>query len=175
MTLTVLLSAALAYFAGEADARVPRGFGQGQLVGGLSRPPAMAVTPDGRIFIAQQAGLVRVVENGRLLPTTFAKATTYSWGERGLIGIALDPDFESNGPVYAYYTATRPRVQSWVAWFTASASPPRPGGRRQSSTSTTWASAPTTMAEPCSPARTAKLHVAVCGPPGPTAGRCVVS
>jgi glucose/arabinose dehydrogenase len=119
VALTALLAAAFAYFAGVADARVPRGFGQGQLVGGFSRPTAMAVAPDGRIFVAQQGGQVRVVENGRLLPAPFARVNTDSRGERGLIGITLDPDFENNGFVYVYYTATRPRVHNRVARFTA--------------------------------------------------------
>ncbi|MBK9124326.1 MAG: PQQ-dependent sugar dehydrogenase [Chloroflexi bacterium] len=72
---------------------------------GLSSPTAMAWAPDGRLFIAQKGGTVRVVSAaGALLPTPFVSITVDSAGERGLIGIALDPDFVSNGHVYVHYT-----------------------------------------------------------------------
>lgn len=72
---------------------------------GLSSPTAMAWAPDGRLFIAEKGGDVRVVSAaGVLLPTPFVTLTVDSAGERGLIGIALDPDFANNGYVYLHFT-----------------------------------------------------------------------
>ncbi|MDF2439193.1 MAG: hypothetical protein JWN98_177 [Abditibacteriota bacterium] len=64
----------------------------------------MAFAPDGRLFVCQQAGRVRVVKNGVLLPANFATVTTHYIGERGLLGLAFDPDFATNGFLYVYYT-----------------------------------------------------------------------
>lgn len=102
-----------------AAAKVPRGFIQGKVVGGISEPTSMAFAPDGRIFVAQQGGKLRVVKDGRLLSQPFAAVSADSRGERGLLGVALDPDFASNGHVYVYYTARTPRVHNRVARFTA--------------------------------------------------------
>lgn len=79
----------------------------------------MAVAPDGRIFVAQQGGAVRIIKNGSLLSTPFATVTVNSQNERGLGGIVLDPSFASNGYVYVYYTATTPILHNRVARFTA--------------------------------------------------------
>jgi glucose/arabinose dehydrogenase len=71
---------------------------------GLNDPSQMALAPDGRIFVAEQGGNLRVIENGTLLPTPFVSLDVDSNGERGLVGLALDPGFTTNGFVYVYYT-----------------------------------------------------------------------
>ena len=62
----------------------------------------MAFAPDGRLFVWQKNGIVRVIKNGQLLPTPFidlsAKVNTYD--DRGFWGLAFDPQFASNGYVY---------------------------------------------------------------------------
>ena len=83
-------------------------------------PTAMAFAPDGRLFIAEQGGRLRVVKNGTLLATPFVTLTVDPNGERGLLGVAIDPAFASNGYVYLYYTATRPNTHNRVSRFTAS-------------------------------------------------------
>jgi glucose/arabinose dehydrogenase len=88
-------------------------------VSGLTNPTAMAFAPDGRLFVCQQAGQLRVIENGVLLPTPFLTVTVSSSGERGLLGVAFDPDFETNNFVYVYYTATTPTIHNRVSRFTA--------------------------------------------------------
>jgi glucose/arabinose dehydrogenase len=65
---------------------------------------AQAPAPDGRIFVAEQGGSLRVVKNGALLPTPFVNLTVDATGERGLIGVATHPDFATNRLVYVYYT-----------------------------------------------------------------------
>jgi glucose/arabinose dehydrogenase len=105
--------------AAEGAATLPPGFSQSVVTGGLDRPTAMALAPDGRIFVAQQGGKLRVVKDGTLLQTPFLSLNVDSSGERGLLGVALDPDFASNGYVYVYYTAKQPRVHNRIARFTA--------------------------------------------------------
>ena len=68
----------------------------------------MEFAPDGRLFVAEQGGRLRVIKNGALLPTPFVTLTVDSSGERGLLGVAFDPDFATNHFVYVYYTATTP-------------------------------------------------------------------
>lgn len=67
---------------------------------------AMAFAPDGRLFVTEQSGAVRVVTNGALRSQPFVTVPTVADGERGLLGIAFDPDFASTGWVYLYYTST---------------------------------------------------------------------
>jgi len=100
-------------------ATVPAGFTDAVVVSGLSNPTAMAMAPDGRIFVCQQGGALRVIKNGALLPTPFLTVTVDSAGERGLLGIAFDPNFVSNQLVYVYYTATTPAIHNRISRFTA--------------------------------------------------------
>jgi glucose/arabinose dehydrogenase len=77
-------------------------------VGGLNNATAFAQAPDGRLFVCEQGGTLRVVKNGVLLSTPFHRFTdTNASGERGLLGVALHPSFASNGWVYVYRTTTQ--------------------------------------------------------------------
>jgi glucose/arabinose dehydrogenase len=67
---------------------------------------AMAFAPDGRLFVTVQSGALRVLKNGVLLAEPFVTVPTIADGERGLLGIALDPEFASTGWVYLYYTSS---------------------------------------------------------------------
>jgi glucose/arabinose dehydrogenase len=114
----VLASLALGAPAVEA-ATVPAGFTETLVASGLASPTAMAFAPDGRLFVCQQGGQLRVIKNGVLLQQPFLTVTVSSVGERGLLGVAFDPDFASNGFVYVYYTATTPTIHNRVSRFTA--------------------------------------------------------
>lgn len=85
-------------------ATVPQGFTESLVATGLTAPVTMQFAPDGRLFVVEQAGQVRVIENGTLLPTPFISLTVDNTGERGLLGIAFDPAFASEPWVYLYYT-----------------------------------------------------------------------
>jgi glucose/arabinose dehydrogenase len=74
------------------------------VAGGLAAPTLMAWDPNGRLFVSEQQGTLRVVRNGKLLATPFVSLTVDSSGERGLLGIAFDPAFGTNHYVYVYYT-----------------------------------------------------------------------
>jgi glucose/arabinose dehydrogenase len=87
----------------------------------------MEFAPDGRLFVCEQGGKLRVIENGILLPDAFLTLDVNSAGERGLLGIAFDPEFASNHSVYVYYTAKLPPVHNRVSRFTADGNLAVPG------------------------------------------------
>ena len=87
-----------------AGATLPSGFAETQVATGLAAPTAMAFAPDGRLFVAEQGGRLRVIKNGTLLATPFLTVSVNSSGERGLLGVAFDPNFAFNQFVYVYYT-----------------------------------------------------------------------
>lgn len=82
----------------------PPGFSQVLIANGIANPTVMSFAPDGRIFIAQQNGVLRFIKNGTLQPYPFLTLNVHSSGERGLIGLAIDPQFEVNRYIYVYYT-----------------------------------------------------------------------
>jgi uncharacterized protein (TIGR03437 family) len=103
-----------------AAATLPAGFVETQIASGLSSPTAMDFAPDGRLFVCLQGGNLRVVKNGALLPTPFLTLTVDSSGERGLLGVAFDPNFAINNFVYVYYTVPGSPAHNRVSRFTAS-------------------------------------------------------
>ena len=95
------------------------GFVDSKFVGGLSLPTAMDFAPDGRLFVDQKAGALRVIKNGVLLDAPFLSVSVNSVGERGLLGIAFDPNFATNGYIYVYYTTSSSPIHNRVSRFTA--------------------------------------------------------
>jgi glucose/arabinose dehydrogenase len=79
---------------------LPDGFDETTLVAGLERPVAVAFASDGRMFVAEDAGRVRAVTAaGTLVPTPVIDISAHvnNRGDRGLLGIAVDKDFATNG------------------------------------------------------------------------------
>ncbi len=74
---------------------------------GLEIPWALAFAPDGRLFVTERPGRIRVVKDGRLAPDPIALLPAEATGEGGLMGLALDPAFSGNGHLYACYTAEK--------------------------------------------------------------------
>jgi glucose/arabinose dehydrogenase len=75
------------------------------VAGGLAFPTNMAFAPDGRIFLTEkETGNVRIIRDGRVLPEPFVHVSVEASAERGLLGIALHPDFEREPWVYLYYS-----------------------------------------------------------------------
>jgi glucose/arabinose dehydrogenase len=114
-TILVFVIAHLVLYA----ATLPTGFTETEMASGLSAPTAMAFSPDGRLFVCQQDGQLRVIKNGTLLPAPFLTVPVSSSGERGLLGVTFDPDFSNNQFVYIYYTATTPDIHNRLSRFTA--------------------------------------------------------
>lgn len=83
-------------------------FGVEVVATGLQIPWSLAFAPDGRLFVTERPGRVRVIQNGRLLPdSALVLADVSAQGEGGLLGVALSPLFAQNHLVYLVYTARR--------------------------------------------------------------------
>jgi glucose/arabinose dehydrogenase len=109
--IATLLSAAalLLALAGEAPADVdlPQGFQDSVAIEGLEEPTTFRFAGDGRVFVAEKAGRVLVFDDlGDETPTLFADLRTnvYDAFDRGLLGMALDPEFPERPYVYVLYT-----------------------------------------------------------------------
>lgn len=82
-------------------------FTQTQVLGGLSGPVAMQFASDGRIFVAERSGLVKVFDNiNDTTPSTVADLRTqvHNFWDRGLLGMALHPNFPAKPYIYLLYT-----------------------------------------------------------------------
>jgi glucose/arabinose dehydrogenase len=115
---TTLAAMACACLPASAATLIP-GFTETPVASGLSQPTSMAFAPDGRLFVTLQGGALRVIKNDALLPTPFLTLTVDSSGERGLLGVAFDPNFASNQFVYVYYTVPGSPAHNRVSRFTA--------------------------------------------------------
>ena len=85
------------------------------VVSGLNLPLGVRHAGDARLFVIQQSGQIRIVSAGTLLPAAFLNINPNqggtapslgftTGGERGLLGLAFDPDYANNGRFYVYYT-----------------------------------------------------------------------
>jgi len=103
---------------------LPPGFTQSLVAEGLTNPVTMELAPDGRLFVAEKAGRLRIVKNGELLQTPFLSLAVDTFGDGGLVGLALDPSFAQNRFVYVFYSRALRPVRNRVSRFTASSSSP---------------------------------------------------
>jgi glucose/arabinose dehydrogenase len=88
----------------QADPLPPPQF-EDTLVTAVPRPTGIAFTPDGRLLITRNNGLLYVFQNGTLLPPALdLVAQTCNNYERGMLGIAVDPAFATNHHIYVFYT-----------------------------------------------------------------------
>ena len=76
----------------------------GVVAGGLETPWAIAFSADGRIFVTERPGRVRIIKDGKLQKEPWMILDAYEVGEAGLMGLALDPEFSRNRFVHAAYT-----------------------------------------------------------------------
>lgn len=84
---------------------LPPGVSVQTMLSDMLRPVALAFDPQGRLFYTEKnTGNVRLFTNGALQPVTVIHFGVDTDNERGLLGIAVDPAFNSNHYIYAYYT-----------------------------------------------------------------------
>ena len=97
-TIPLLFSSSLFVYGQE-----PENYKVETVAENLEIPWAIAFAPDGRIFFTERVGALRVIEDGQLNPepVTILDVGT---SEGGLLGLALDPNFEQNHYLYLYYT-----------------------------------------------------------------------
>lgn len=98
---------------------LPHGFTWSRVAAGITGATAMEVAPDGRVFVCEQTGSLRVVKDDRLLDAPFLTVRVDSTWERGLIGVALDPAFARTSHVYVTYVAPEPYPHHRVSRFLA--------------------------------------------------------
>ena len=127
--LPLVIAGSLTFVSSRATAaNLLSGFIEEQVGGNLSgSPTAMAFAPDGRLFVCQQSGQLRVIKNGSLLSKPFVSLSVDSSGERGLLGIAFDPNFATNHYLYIYYTVATSPIHNRVSRFTAAGDTAVPG------------------------------------------------
>ncbi len=109
-TLSLLLLAGLgdgSLLRPSAAQALPSGFQVTTAISGLSTPTAVAFSPDGRVFVAEKSGLIKVFSDlTDTTPTIFADLSTnvYNFFDRGLLGLTLDPSFPARPYVYVLYS-----------------------------------------------------------------------
>lgn len=91
---------------------LPYGFYEERIVGGLSLPTSFAIAPDGRIFITEKSGVVRVVDKGVLQEEPFVDLSieVNDSADRGLMSVAVHPRFPAVPYVYLAYTYDPPEA-----------------------------------------------------------------
>jgi glucose/arabinose dehydrogenase len=89
----------------QGAATLPSGFTDSQVVSGLTDPTDMEFAPDGRLFVTEDVGRLRIAKPDGTLATFLNISTKVdSSGERGLLALTFDPNFSTNHYVYVHYT-----------------------------------------------------------------------
>jgi glucose/arabinose dehydrogenase len=104
------MAAVFTFGAASGQVSVPAGFTATQINPGFDWPVSMAFTGDGRIFVAERGGVIKVVQNGAIVSTflNISDEVNFSLpGDRGLLAIALDPNFLTNRRVYMAYAVEK--------------------------------------------------------------------
>ena len=88
-------------------ATLPPGFQESTVFSGLTNPTVVRFAPDGRVFVAEKRGVIKVFDSlTDTTPTVFAdlNVNVYNFWDRGLLGMALAPNFPTDPYVYVLYT-----------------------------------------------------------------------
>jgi putative heme-binding domain-containing protein len=109
---------------------LPRGFKAEVVAAGFTGATALEVAADGRVFVCEQTGALRVVKKGKLLAAPFVKLAVDATWERGLIGVTVAPDFPRTPHVFVCYVAARPYPHHVLSRFTADGDVARPGSEK---------------------------------------------
>jgi glucose/arabinose dehydrogenase len=99
----------------SAAVEVPAGFVEQVAFSGLTQPTELEFAPDGRVFVAEKGGRIKVFDGlADTTATLFAdlSANVHNQWDRGLLGMALPPDFPANPWVYVLYAYDAPPGQA---------------------------------------------------------------
>jgi glucose/arabinose dehydrogenase len=124
VVLAVILVALLSPLKANAAATLPSGFQERIVLSGLSDPTNVEFSKDGRVFVAEKNGLIKVFDGlSDTTPTTFANLRTkvHNFWDRGLLGMVLDSNFPTNPYVYVLYTHDAPIGGTAPKWGTPGA------------------------------------------------------
>jgi glucose/arabinose dehydrogenase/plastocyanin len=108
-------------------AGLPTGFTEQTVISGLQVPTGVEFASDGRIFVAEKSGIIKVFDSlTDPTPTVFADLRTnvYDFFDRGLLGLALAPGFPANPWVYVLYTYDAPIGGTAPTWNDDCPTPP---------------------------------------------------
>jgi glucose/arabinose dehydrogenase len=112
-----------------ATATLPSGFQESIVFSGLTNPTALRFASDGRVFVAEKSGLLKVFSSlTASTPTVVAdlRSAVDDYWDRGLLGLALDPNFPASPYIYVLYTYDAPIGGAAPTWNDACPSPPGP-------------------------------------------------
>jgi hypothetical protein len=115
--------------AADVASTLPAGFQDTAALTGLVHPMVIQFAPDGRVFVAEKSGRIKVFDNlADTTPTVFADLTTQvdDYWDRGLLGMALPPTFPADPHVYVLYTYDAPVGGTAPVWNDACPTPPGP-------------------------------------------------
>src|SRR5262249_52164461 len=105
----------------ELLASLPPGFVESPVAAGLTNPTATEFAPNGDLWVLEQGGVVKRFQAGSTradIVSNIANLGLNSDGERGVLGIAFDPQYATNKQVCLYYTSTTPAIHNRVSRFT---------------------------------------------------------
>jgi glucose/arabinose dehydrogenase len=97
-----------------------------QIASGFDRPVDLDAQPDGRLFVVEQRGVIKIVSNGSVNPVPFLdiQPKVALGGETGLLGLAFHPQYATNRKFYVYYSRNTPNLQAVFAEYQTSAMNP---------------------------------------------------
>jgi glucose/arabinose dehydrogenase/PKD repeat protein len=128
LATTALLTLGLVTVAlpsGASAAATQPNFQESTVFSGLNEPTAIRFASDGRVFVAEKSGLIKVFDSlSDTSPTQFADLRTqvHNYWDRGMLGLALDPNFPAAPYVYVLYTYDKDPFSATVPrWGTAGA------------------------------------------------------
>ncbi|MEO6029939.1 MAG: PQQ-dependent sugar dehydrogenase, partial [Candidatus Binatia bacterium] len=134
LLLLILLTLLIAPTRDACAVTLPGGFQQTLAFSGLTQPTGVQFASDGRIFVSEKSGLIKVFDSlSDTTPTVFAdlRTNTHNFWDRGLLGMALHPNFPATPYVYVLYTfdhAPGGATPTWGSPGATSDSCPNPPG-----------------------------------------------
>jgi cytochrome c len=102
----------------DSGATVDANFQKVVLEDDVLNPMSLEVAPDGRVFFVERGGAVKIYNPATNLTTLAAQLSVFTGGEHGLLGIALDPNFASNGWVYLFWSPAGVESNTRLSRFT---------------------------------------------------------
>ena len=124
--VTIFVATMIAVGSAPTNAAVPSGFSDDIFISGLSNPTAVQFAANGQIFVAQKGGQIYSFNSSGGSKTLFADLSTsvQDFWDRGLLGLALPPNYPTDPSVYVLYTFDAPVGGTAPKWGDACPTPP---------------------------------------------------
>jgi len=120
--IVAAVAAVFAMLVGSGSGALPSGFQESTVYSGLTNPTAIEFASDGRVFVAEKRGVIKVFDSlSDTTPTVFAdlNGQVHNFWDRGLLGMVLDPNFPASPYVYVLYTYDAEPGGSAPRWGTS--------------------------------------------------------